>query len=547
MMSAELMQWTWEATLWASIAIVLVMPMRWLLGRLFGVRVSILAWMLVPLVCAATMLPPRTVEYSVPVEAGIATPVSSTPTDSVTTPTTTRIKPRSGTSVVATAWTTGALAWLLVFSMRQRALGKRIGIRRCSGRICVSGASKIGPMVVGVFSPRVVLPADFRSRFSRSQQRLVLAHELTHIRRRDPLWNVAAATFQCLMWFNPLVHWAASRFRRDQELACDAAVLESRSGAKREYADALLQLNHSPSFGLPAFGGHPLTERITMLTRISGHSPNRHRIGVPVAALLALGIGFAAWAADTEIRETREHAMFSFDIDVTVDGVREAGTLTVTGDEMIAPIAGGKPRPLARERLLLEHESARFGWSAQVEVTRAGDETFWVAVTILKNNKVVAASKNIMTSGAPLIIEQTDPDIGGSTYRINITPVVPDQGEAADVSSGNSAVLMLRIDDAGSVARPVRWPVEPGDAARIGMSKVDVPESWNASIEMRRQEDNRIELCFDRFEQSEMTFAIMEDGACIEFDANISDSAYMAGGFDDAEISWRLDLVPLSR
>lgn len=543
-MSADLMQWAWEIALWASVAILLVVPLRWMLGRLFGVRVSILSWMLVPLVCVATMLPPRTVENSVRVEVGTATPVSPASTDSVAAPTKARIEPRMASSAVAAAWTAGVLAWLLVFGMRQRALGQRIGIRRCSGRICVSDASRIGPMVVGVFRPRVILPADFRSRFRRPQRRLVLAHELTHIRRRDPLWNLVAATFQCLLWFNPLVHWAASRFRRDQELACDAAVLESRSGAKREYAGALLQLDHPPSFGLPAFGGHPLKERITMLTRISSHSSNRRRLGASVAALLALGIGFAAWAADTETRAADEDGMFSFDIEITVDGVREEGTLKVTGDETVVPIAAGEPFSLARKQLLLRHESEDSDWSAHIEVTRASDVTFWVTATISKNNKVVAASRNIMRSDAPLSIEQTDPDTDAGTYRIKITPVggaAPAGDGASDESDSTlrSAQVVLTIDD-NTVVKRIEWPMDVGAELRVPFSFAGPPQPWKARVVVERLDGNKVKLCIDHIELGDLATS----SRCMMFDRSTQDNAYMMGGLGETGIPLRLDMIP---
>lgn len=539
-MSAELMQWAWETALWASVAILLVVPVRWMLGRLFGARVSILAWALVPLVCVATMLPPRTVENSVRVEAGTATSVSPASTGSVAAPTTTRIEPRIPSSAVAAAWAAGALAWLLVFGMRQRALGKRIGAQRCAGRICVSDAAGIGPVVVGVFSPRVVLPADFRSRFSRSQQRLVLAHELIHIRRRDPLWNLVAVAFQCLLWFNPLVHWAASRFRRDQELACDEAVLEPRLAARRDYADALLQLDYPSAFGALAFGAHPLKERIMMLTRMRHQSQRRRRLGRSLTALLALGIGVAAWAADTGTRAATD-ALFAFDITVTVDGVREEGTLTITGDSVMKPV-DGEAVFMARERLMFEHESVDSGWSAEIEVTRAADKTFWVAATVLKNGQVIAASKNIIKSGAPLSIEQTDPGTGTGTYRIDIAPVdmfLLAGEEAEVVSTPRSAQVFLTIGEATTVKR-IEWPRAAGETEMVAFNYSGEPELWSARLAVERIGPDQVKMCIDSIERGDLSTG----AGCMMFDRATRDNAYMMHSLGETGIPVRLDMVP---
>src|SRR6056297_2368667 len=104
-MSADLMQWAWEVALWASAAIVLVVPLRWVLGRLFGLRTSILAWTLVPLVCAATALPPRTVEISVPLEA---VPAMSASTVSVAATQSVQPAPQLLPAAMVTAWVVGA-------------------------------------------------------------------------------------------------------------------------------------------------------------------------------------------------------------------------------------------------------------------------------------------------------------------------------------------------------------------------------------------------------------------------------------------------------
>lgn len=538
-MSADLMQWAWEVVLWASIAIVLVVPLRWLLGRLFGARVSILAWMLVPLVCVATMLPPRTVEISVPVETVPATPVANVPvaaTQSV------RPAPQMLPVVLVTAWAFGALVWLLVLRLRQRSLDRQIGAWHCRGRVFLSEADRIGPMVVGVLRPRVVLPANFRTRFSRLQQRLVLAHELTHIRRRDPLWNFVAAMFQCLLWFNPLVHWAASRFRRDQELACDAAVLESRSGAKREYAGALLQLDHPPSFGLPAFGSHPLKERIRMLKRIRNDSPRRRRMGIAATALLALGIGFAAWAADTETRESDESEMFSFNFEVTVDGVRAEGTRAITGDEAVNR-TGGKPRLLARERLLFEHKSTESGWSAEIEVKRLPDDRFHIDGQILRNGELIGTPILITEADKPAVIEIADPKTGESSYRIDVTPVELSSPFGADAKDKTKPVLrsaqIFLTVDGNSVGRRVEWPPIDGDTVMV-LSYSGQPEPWSAQIAVERLDADQIMLCIESIE----TRQLADSAGCMMYDIRNSGNAYMMGSLGETGTPYRFDMVP---
>ncbi len=101
----------------------------------------------------------------------------------------------------------------------------------------------IGPLVSGVFSPIVILPKGFEEDYSRDAQILSLAHEFAHIKRRD-LWSAfAVLIFRALHWYNPLVHYAARKFRADLEAACDTYTLSKFVGnnsAAHDYARTLL-------------------------------------------------------------------------------------------------------------------------------------------------------------------------------------------------------------------------------------------------------------------------------------------------------------------
>jgi TonB family protein len=76
----------------------------------------------------------------------------------------------------------------------------------------------------GVSDPKVLLPADAAS-WSDDRIRIVLAHELAHVRRHDWLVQTAAQVLRAVYWFNPLVWLAAQRLRLESEQACDDVVL----------------------------------------------------------------------------------------------------------------------------------------------------------------------------------------------------------------------------------------------------------------------------------------------------------------------------------
>jgi beta-lactamase regulating signal transducer with metallopeptidase domain/HEAT repeat protein len=104
------------------------------------------------------------------------------------------------------------------------------------------------PMTWGLFHPRLLLPAE-ASTWTPEERRVVLLHELAHIRRRDVLAQFIARLACALHWFNPLVWLAARRMSLDCEQACDDAVLLSGASASA-YADQLLRIASTHSRNL---------------------------------------------------------------------------------------------------------------------------------------------------------------------------------------------------------------------------------------------------------------------------------------------------------
>jgi beta-lactamase regulating signal transducer with metallopeptidase domain len=95
----------------------------------------------------------------------------------------------------------------------------------------------------GIVVPRVLLPDD-AEKWSDDRVRMVLAHELSHIKRLDWVVQVLADAARAIYWFNPIFWLASSRLRRESEHACDDAVL--RLGvAGTTYAEELLAMTRA--------------------------------------------------------------------------------------------------------------------------------------------------------------------------------------------------------------------------------------------------------------------------------------------------------------
>ena len=95
-------------------------------------------------------------------------------------------------------------------------------------------------ITVGIFNPIVVVPADTRD-WPANRRRLVLSHELAHVKRWDTLIEAFALLVTVVYWVNPFVWFAVRQLRIERERDCDNAVLSA--GAKpSDYAELLLNI-----------------------------------------------------------------------------------------------------------------------------------------------------------------------------------------------------------------------------------------------------------------------------------------------------------------
>jgi beta-lactamase regulating signal transducer with metallopeptidase domain/tetratricopeptide (TPR) repeat protein len=103
------------------------------------------------------------------------------------------------------------------------------------------------PVLWGVAKPVLLLPPDVVT-WPAERLRVVLMHELAHLKRFDGISLIATRIAVSLFWFHPLA-WSLERAGRSEcERACDDLVLAS--GTKpSEYADHLLAIARSmPTF-----------------------------------------------------------------------------------------------------------------------------------------------------------------------------------------------------------------------------------------------------------------------------------------------------------
>jgi beta-lactamase regulating signal transducer with metallopeptidase domain len=131
------------------------------------------------------------------------------------------------------------------------------------------------PLVTGIRRPVILLPAS-ASEWTEDELRIVLLHELAHIRRADIAVRAVAMIACAIHWFNPLVWMLASLSTRDAELAADDLVLYAGIRPST-YADALLNLAGTV-FQFPAVQpAMPLARRGGLADRVHAILRESHR------------------------------------------------------------------------------------------------------------------------------------------------------------------------------------------------------------------------------------------------------------------------------
>lgn len=294
---ADLVGTLFETTLAGSVAVLLALALRGPLRRAFGSTIAYAVWLLVPAAIIAVMLPAA----QVPVVAEVL--VSHGGQIQAIAPV------RTDTAVpyshwLAALWLIGAVAMAGRLAWQQRMFCRRMGKLRWLGEGVSQAEGSAGlPAVIGLFHPLIVLPADFHSRYTPTERRLMQAHETMHVRSGDPHFNAVTALLRCVFWFNPLLHLASRHFRHDQELSCDQRVIALHPHARRDYGEAMLktQLAAQPlPLGCHWGYSHPLKERIAMLKQ-PVPSSSRWWAGSAVLVALLVSSGVAVWAAQPPV------------------------------------------------------------------------------------------------------------------------------------------------------------------------------------------------------------------------------------------------------
>ena len=151
------------------------------------------------------------------------------------------------------------------------------------------------PVTVGLFHPAIILPSKVLPALDEPDLTAILAHEYSHIRRKDFLVHLVCQLTALPVAWHPGIQYLMSKISQTRELACDdyAAV---RVGKRIVYARSLLrlaalclQVPRSNAMGLSIFDGDNLEDRIMMLTQKRTSLSRAGLIGLAFATTFLFG------------------------------------------------------------------------------------------------------------------------------------------------------------------------------------------------------------------------------------------------------------------
>jgi len=146
----------------------------------------------------------------------------------------------------------------------------------------------------------ICLPERAVDSLSPQQQHGMLAHEMAHLLRRDPLWSIAVAVVEGVLWFQPLNHLARRKIQEVAEFQCDDwAARQAGTGVHlaKCLAEVAGWVENGPPVGptvtAMADSRSPIIRRITRLLHERRKGGRVHPVGRVAITMGTLGLVLA--------------------------------------------------------------------------------------------------------------------------------------------------------------------------------------------------------------------------------------------------------------
>ncbi len=426
-MANEFLATLFLLTLVSLAATALVLILRLPLRKLFGPAQAYAVWCLVPLAMCAALLPARSLPHAIFLEVPAAAPLHSLQGQIAA-------APHADWQLAAcVVWLAGTILSAQWFCRQHRRFMHRLGRLTARNGLYYAHFDGIGPALVGIWRPRIVVPANFDTCYGEVEKALIVAHERAHIRRGDVAANLLCALLQCLFWFNPLLLAAVRCFRFDQELSCDAAVMRQHPASRRTYADAMLK-THLAEFGTPIAchwqASHPLKERIMHLNATTPHVLRRVSGAILIGCLLLAG-SYGAWATQASAAHEQSDSYR-----LTLNISSKQGAMGETETSIYAPamvVEDSKPVIVlkAGETAEIMQRDGGIRMNYSLTVTPVKDDTVELGIVAKRNGTIFSKPTILLHLGEPGELHVGPGSNGEPGYRMNfsVAKVVPKKAQ----------------------------------------------------------------------------------------------------------------------
>jgi beta-lactamase regulating signal transducer with metallopeptidase domain/thiol-disulfide isomerase/thioredoxin len=291
--------------------------------------------------------------------------------------------------VLALSWSIGMLCFVTLtvrewFSIRRLCRNALTVSSPALQQACQSEAARLGihrlpqlrfssrvdgPLLAGIVRPTIILPDNLEAAFDQADVRLMLAHELAHLKRRDLVWNWLPTVVGWLFFFHPLVWLLRRSWFESQEAACDELLLQNQAVRPSEYGRLLLKLSarwaQKPRASLAAAGVlgayRNLERRIFAMTRVKTYSYRRLLFAASMISVIAI-LSVVPWrlvAQENALKNGARASAAPGQADQDKTNVWPEGSI-VNGkilDHQGLPIAGAEVILLGEERIIVDAPS----------------------------------------------------------------------------------------------------------------------------------------------------------------------------------------------
>lgn len=95
------------------------------------------------------------------------------------------------------------------------------------------------PLVLGLFTPKVILPKSITEQLPEMQLKAILLHEYAHIQRKDNWFGLFQELLAILFWWSPVIRILNKQIHIEREISCDLRAAAKLKNSK-QYAQSLL-------------------------------------------------------------------------------------------------------------------------------------------------------------------------------------------------------------------------------------------------------------------------------------------------------------------